>query len=453
MDAFFEAGRPFEQGYPNAFFAFVAVRHLGFFTLLQGRLVRNTDSEVVKEHLQTDHVLAGQFAIAELNLSSHEFAQRALLGTIPTPFGELRFPPGEAGRYISQYEPFHQDGLSVQQRLSVLRLDGATVEGYVDILAIGWHLRAADKPYHGLEELLFSFGLAPLRQNLNIELVNLPVTLIDNASSVSGTEAHLGIRLAKTLDRSYVTLGYRVVHQGNVVARASLKGCDLAWEEQPGFQLGGSKINIPETAVVHCFASFNGIAQHFYFLADPSTSQNPRRAVFEVFDPDLSVLSEFLSKQGRGKNARDLEIGVSWLLWMLGFSTANLGGTARTQDFADLIATTPSGHFLVIECTTGLLRADDKLPKLIQRTQLAREHIQSLRHLKVLPVLVTSRPREEVRADLDQAERLGVLVITKEDLDTANQRTLTSNNADSLFSEAEGIIRANLEKHNVINGR
>jgi hypothetical protein len=83
-------------------------------------------------------------------------------------------------------------------------------------------------------------------------------------------------------------------------------------------------------------------------IAPPSTSQNARRTAYQVFDSRLAVLRDFLSREGRGWNARDLEVGVSWLLWLLGFSVANLGGTARTQDFADLVATTPYGHFVVV---------------------------------------------------------------------------------------------------------
>lgn len=451
VGAFFEALRPVEQGYPNDTFAFVAIKHLGVFNLVQARLFRNPDNDPTGARFETDMILAGRFAISELKLSSEEIIRSALLGSVPTPMCELRFPPGEAGRYAFQYEPFHQEGLTKQQRLSILRLDGATTDGYVDVDALGWHLRAAAKPYHDLQDLLFSFGLGFLREQLNIETIAFPVSLVDTTSHISGTKAHVGVRLANSLDPENVTFGYRVLHQGGTIARDSLKGRALSWEQRPGFQLGRSTIEVPATAVVQCFASFNGNAQHFYWIVDSSTSQNPRRTTFEAFDPGLSLLREFLVRQGRGQNARDLEMGVSWLLWLLGFSTATLGGTARTQDFADVIATTSEGHIVVIECTTGLLKADNKLPQLIQRTQLVRARIQSSdnRHLKVLPVLVTSKTREEVRADLDQAERLGVLIVTKEDLDDAPSRTLTMPNADALFREAEETVRTNIEKHRI----
>ena len=70
--------------------------------------------------------------------------------------------------------------------------------------------------------------------------------------------------------------------------------------------------------------------------------------------------------QGRGEEARDMESVVAWLLWMLGFSVAHLN-TRRTRDAADLLVTSPAGHFAVVECTTGLLKAENKLSLLHER--------------------------------------------------------------------------------------
>jgi hypothetical protein len=96
-------------------------------------------------------------------------------------------------------------------------------------------------------------------------------------------------------------------------------------------------------------------------MSDPDRVQNPRRAVYEAFDPKLENLKNILSNaQGRGEEARDLESAIAWLLWMLGFSVAHLN-TRKMREAPDLIAATPQGHFLIVECTTGLLKAENKL--------------------------------------------------------------------------------------------
>lgn len=188
----------------------------------------------------------------------------------------------------------------------------------------------------------------------------------------------------------------------------------MRWESRQHLFHGSVDIAIPEGAVLHCTAIYDGFAQHQGWIADPSTVQNPLRAVYEVFDGQLTILKDFLEgSQSKGRDARDLEVAVAWLFWMLGFSVAHLGGTAKTQDAPDLIATTPGGNFVVIECTTGLLKADNKLPRLVERAETLRRRLDACgnRHLHVLPVIVTSKDREEVRA-IYGATSLWIDVIT-----------------------------------------
>jgi len=136
---------------------------------------------------------------------------------------------------------------------------------------------------------------------------------------------------------------------------------------------------------------------------------------------------------------------------MLGFGVAHLGATTRTQDFADIILTTPTGNVAVVECTTGLLRADNKLPDLIHRTAAVRRQLDQSnnRHLRLLPVIVTTLTKEEVKADLEQAEKLGVLVLTKEELDRLVTGTLIPGNAEAMFEAAEQRVRDAQENLNL----
>ena len=71
------------------------------------------------------------------------------------------------------------------------------------------------------------------------------------------------------------------------------------------------------------------------------------------------------------------------------------------------------------------------------------------RHLKVLQVMVTSKSRVEIRADLEQAERLGVLVIARDELEEMLQRTSTLPDPDRLYTEAEQFVLTALERHAV----
>jgi hypothetical protein len=184
--------------------------------------------------------------------------------------------------------------------------------------------------------------------------------------------------------------------------------------------VGSAELDVAEGAILHCFASYDGLAQHFGWLADQSTTQNARRAAYEAFDPRLETLKSIIpGGHVRGRDARELESVVAWIFWMLGFSVVHLGSATTMQDAADLLATTPSGHIAVIECTTGLLKAENKLALLHARSQAVRRALDAsgARHLRSLTVMVTSQPRSDVEVDMEPAERLGIMVMTREDLD------------------------------------
>jgi F0F1-type ATP synthase membrane subunit b/b' len=61
--------------------------------------------------------------------------------------------------------------------------------------------------------------------------------------------------------------------------------------------------------------------------------------------------------------------------------------------------------------------------------------------------MVTSKTREEIRADLEQAEKLGVLVVTREDVEQELTSTLRLPNADQIYERAEQTIRELKAKH------
>jgi hypothetical protein len=64
-----------------------------------------------------------------------------------------------------------------------------------------------------------------------------------------------------------------------------------------------------------------------------------------------------------------------------------------------------------------------------------------------MPVIISSKSRDEVKADLEQAEKLGVLVLTKESLSEAINRTLVPQNTEFIYEEGERVIREQQRKH------
>ncbi len=58
-------------------------------------------------------------------------------------------------------------------------------------------------------------------------------------------------------------------------------------------------------------------------------------------------------------------------------------------------------------------------------------------HVHVLPVIVTSLRREEVRADVEGAERQGVLIVTAEGLKDGIEKSRFLPSAERIYTDAE----------------
>jgi len=451
IDRFFAAIEPFKEAYQNVHFSYLAFKTANTFTIIQGRVILNTgEAQENFEHFQSQNLRAGRYRLSELHHDVPTLIECLLSGSLSTPHGELKFESNPMSGYQATYDPLHPDGVKLQSRFNVLRILGKHHERWNRDPLLDWELKGHSTPYDSIQELAFDYQLGQLGEVSSLEIAALNVAVLDfSQSSVSDTKARITSRLASVLSLEKFTLGYQVFSLGRVIARSSLRGDAMMWTSGL-FREGVAEIEVPQAAVLHCFASYAGAVQHHGWVADPSTVQNVRRAAYEAFDPKLETLGDIVAKaQQKGQQARDLESAVAWLVWMMGFSVVQLGAVPRTQDFADLIATTPNGHFAVVECTTGLLKAENKLGLLLQRTEAVRRALDASnhRHLRVLPVVVTSRMKTEIAADIEQAEKLGILVLSRENLDLAISQTLVMPNADQIYDEAEQTVRTAQEKY------
>jgi hypothetical protein len=326
---------------------------------------------------------------------------------------------------------------------------GADVDHSTPTVVYDWEVRAAPEPYDGIQELIGEYQTGfPRNDRIVMEFVAPNVAAFDLSSSISGTKARLNALLTTNGNPELFELGYRILSQNKVHARGTIAGRAFTWTDTEEIRRGTTELDVPNAAVIQGIARYCDIAEHHGWAVDPSTVQNPKRAVYETFDKNLEFLTEVIHREGRGR-ARDLEAVVGWLLWMLGYSPANLGGTERTQDAADLLVSTPSGQIAIVEVTTGLLKAENKLSILHDRAQAVRRSLDNSnnRHIRILPIIVTSKTREEIQPDLEQAERWGILVLAREELDNLTTTTLVYPNAEQLYEQAERTVRDARAKH------
>ncbi|WP_018235237.1 hypothetical protein [Ensifer sp. BR816] len=449
-ETFFTETERFHSPLSHATFNFVAIEKAsGTYFLLQGRLVFSPNPLEELPQFRHDKILAGRHTLKDLNVAPREFLSTLLHGGVETDAGRVVFASSSTLLSEAVYAPLHPEGLLSRSRVSTFTVPGIVRAEVITQPDTDWRLKSASTPFDNLQELMTEYGVGPLTAEFTqVQLEAHASVAVDLSLRVQGEKADLGFLLAKGLDTNKASLGYRVVSNNAVVTRSVVAGREMKWSENELHLRGLKQISVPSAAVIQCYASYDGIAQNEGWIADPINVQNARRAVYQTFDTKLEVIQDYLTRdQGKG-NSRDVEDGVSWLSWMLGFSPAALGYNPRASDAPDLLVCSPNGNVAVVECTTALLPGD-KLVQLLSRTVQVKQRLAKSgnSHLTVIPVMVTTRTRDEVKANLEQAERQGVLVVTQEVLLKSLNRTLVVPDAEQMFSEGVAAITAARSKY------
>lgn len=422
VDLFFDAISDQLSAYSKSVLQYLAVRSGSHFEIVKCRLrLRAISDGVPFSHHCTKNIIAGQFKLIELGLTPADIVNQLLVGQIATPSGKLSIYRGASSDISVEFNSHHPEGLSAGHKLAVLSLRGAPPIKTAQEQSLDWELKANSEPFTGLSELASFYGLGVIdRAHSLVEVVaeTLPVL---RASQFNENGGVFTISIPKSADRSLLTVGYRLI-DGQRTVRATAPVANLNWSSDGDVWLSEFRIDAPRTAYLYVVLSYNGSAHTEAFAAHPSNFPNPLRQAYEAFDPDLKKLrAAIFVDKSKSYAARDMEAAVSWLCWMHGFQVAHLdgGNQVRISDAPDLILFTPKGDFAIVECTSDILKAENKVAKLIDRAARLRGRMQEINqlHRNVLPVLVTSKTSAEISAERGDVEKLGVLVLASEELE------------------------------------
>ncbi len=448
LQAFFDTIVPWRAAYADARFTFIGTKKDGVIKVLQGQLLLGYAAQYsAQKYIETASVAAGQYFLANAEQDFDVVLEQLLAGNFDTPFGPAELCCDQRNEIGISLNRYPQVIGGTQKRITKLLLSGSQWrQQFLDTTIAMMELRATGSPYADINELTqeligtsYSDG-----SSASIEVLALNVAEVDLGKRIVDGRAEFGIFVSRHLEPGQCSLGYRVLVKGEVVERSRLDGTMFTWEtkEPPGrlpLQQGCAGAPVPPGAIVQCFVSYAGHFQHDGWVGDPATFPNALRMAHNAFDPDLEVLKRYLSepKTSKDRDARDFEIGIANLLFMLGFSVDPLFGKPL-EDGPDLIATTREGHIALVECTTSaVIDNNGKLGKLVDRAEKLRADLKNAahEHLRVLPIIVTPRPRTAV-ADVESAKRIGVVVVAKEALETAIGSTIVPQDPDALFLRA-----------------
>jgi hypothetical protein len=449
IERFFTAISEWREGYVHARLSYVGIRQDAKIAIVAAEInLALAVNEPPRPLFDEAGVVAGEWDIPQGRISAE-----AVIGSLLTEEG-LHVPnQGHIGlrhgrdRPISSHFPgsFHHAGLKAEKRLAVLNLTGGSRHELVQQPELDWKLKAASTPFEDIHELAATYRAGSARGDYaTLEVIANSAVLVSENIEVRGAKARIGVCIGDKLNRSLARIGFRAICKREWT-RGAYNGNQLTWHDQAGIAVGIIDVVVEPGSIVQCIASYNGHAHHIRTCMDTNYIQNPRSVVLRALEQSSPVLEAFLLPElpGRGRASDDFEAAVSWVLWALGFAPASFGLNPKTRNTFDLVANDDRGNFLIVECTLGLLKTDGKLSRLVARAARIRQDLAShnLAHLQVLPVIISAMNRDHLRADLESARHLGVVVLAREDLERALAMTDRFPRSDHWFDEALATLK------------
>lgn len=374
-------------------------------------------------------------------------------GFISLPNGErMRLCNDEDKNIWSQFNSGTDLIKNNQPRTASLRLSGCNINTFFQDVGgldeIDCELQSSTIPFNGLRDLCDALDLGwyqlgnPAGQKSELLVYADHLLLLDRPKSIiSDGVANINVLMASGLMWNQLRIGIRP-WDGSYTGRKSIPADDISWVEEDGIAKGSVEIVVGETPAVLVFLSHANMMFDRWWIFNPAKHVNHHYAAYKAIDNDLTELRKFLSGQSK-KPADDLETGIALLLGLFRFTVFHYGLTPTLQEAPDLLAFTEANQLAVIECTTGIPNENNKVSKLIVRTERIRTSLLSSgnTHVEVLPVIVTTSSRDSVQKDIEEAGKHGVVVIARENIDSVFERIQFPPPLPSqLFAEAKSLL-------------
>jgi len=438
------------DGYKFAAFSYVALKRSDkeppVILAAAIRLLPPLDQSKVQPFTCETSSILGGFTIYPIDKPIAELLSPIAEGIITPPNG----PPlriSDQGR-TSQFDTGASTLKTNQPRAATLKILAVGLNTLLQdagrLEEIDSELSSSSTPFDGISDLLATVGLDSNlgRQNSELSVVATNLIAVDRVkSAISRGTAGIHCLSTPHLKRDQLRIGIMPFNR-QYSERKSITGNDLSWEiHEDGIAHGSTEINVGDSPAVQIFLSHSNTLFDRWWIFDPEKHINPAYAVHQTIDNEMAALKNFLSGQSRNPS-EDLERGGALLLSLFRFSVAHYGLIPTLRDGPDLLAFTPSNELLVIDCTTGLPNENNKVSKLISRTERIRLSLQNAGHpnMQVLPVIVTTAPRSTIQRDIAEAARHGVAVAAKEQIDGLIERVRIPPSPSQIFAEAKALL-------------
>jgi hypothetical protein len=345
----------------------------------------------------------------------------------------LILPRGGAN-YQYKSEMAHRDRWFSEAHLQVIGRSSATLPSD-ELGLIDDALRASSPPFDGLSDVSSWLGLkAPMSASdlptISIR-VNPPVDIIIDQCRLSEDRLQVTLHAHPQFDVGRVRLAVRALPGKGLSGRLQVSD-RISWGSvQNGRREGVVQVSVAEADNVLVILMIGDTTIRRRWFIDPARARNQRLLAVQQFDKDLRMVRHALFES---TNPSKFETGVAALLFLLGFSST----VQLETDSPDLLAATPAGRLVVIECTTRIADVASKVGKLVDRRGALLKALQASGHAaQVVAILACRLPKDQIAVHGETMRSHNTILVAAEELTAGLERVRFPTDPDALLDELQ----------------
>lgn len=343
------------------------------------------------------------------------------------------------------YSPFGGKWRNENRHIPTLRMTGDSPNYDNDLFdKIKLELRSCEQPFNDINDLKeylnIEHDLLSSSMSSVIEItLSSPLYILDSSNLINDSLS-VHITADPKIDKDKIKITAKIF-QGSIIERKEICIDSIRWTKFKNLIKGTIDIDWNNIHAAECYLTYKNEFVDKRLLIDPNKTVNRRYFIHKTFDSNNSLLEKLIFSE-KGSRAKDLEDGIAILFSILGFNITKYGGPDQLQDAPDIIVETPDDRLALIECTISLPNKNDKLAKLVQRTKkLQRDSEKSgIPYSEIIPLLVTTLPKDDVQAHIKEAGKLGVAIVTKDIIEELIKKMSLPADSVRIYDEIKTLI-------------